>query len=233
MARRKGKKRQGGGLATLLFGTVLLVIFFPRFLPVVLILLGIFLVVAWLWWRRSRPKTATARELTERFAAVSTMSGGQFEIFVADHFRAMGRRTTVIGRTGDQGVDLIVEYEGKRLAVQCKNYKKRIGNRPVQEVYAGARHHRCELAWVVAPAGYTKGATELARSVGVTLYDADALRTWIRLVDQLEMEGRRAKKAQSGSTDMESVNASATAKQTDQRQRAVYHPHPDDPPPNG
>jgi HJR/Mrr/RecB family endonuclease len=46
----------------------------------------------------------------------------------------------------------------------------------VQEVYAGTRHHRCVEACVVAPAGYTRGAIALARSTGVSLYDADTLR---------------------------------------------------------
>jgi hypothetical protein len=58
--------------------------------------------------------------------------------------------------------------------------------RSVQEVYAGARHHRCTAAWVVAPEGFTKGAVELARSVGVSLCDAQSLRGWIRKIDAKE-----------------------------------------------
>ena len=50
------------------------------------------------------------------------MSGAQFEIFVADLFRAMGHRATVMGRSGDQGMDVIVDHGGERVAVQCKNY---------------------------------------------------------------------------------------------------------------
>jgi hypothetical protein len=57
----------------------------------------------------------------------------------------------------------------------------------VQEVFTGARHHRSTEACAVAPAGYTKGATELARSTGVSLYDADAIRRWIKKVDNLEL----------------------------------------------
>jgi restriction system protein len=66
------------------------------------------------------------------------MSGAQFEIFVADLFRAMGWRATVMGRSGDQGVDVIVDHGGERVAVQCKNNKRRVGNKPVREVYADA-----------------------------------------------------------------------------------------------
>jgi hypothetical protein len=119
------------------------------------------------------------------------MSGAQFEVFVAKIMRGLGYRATVLGGSGDQGVDVIATAGKERIAIQCKNYAKPVGNKPVQEVYAGARHHRCTAAWVVAPEGFTKGAVDLARSVGVSLHDAQALRGWIRQIDAKE----RAKNA--------------------------------------
>jgi hypothetical protein len=129
-------------------------------------------------------KTTSAKELAWRFETVRAMSGAQFELYVADLLRAMGHTTRVLGGAGDQGVDLIVDYFGERVAVQCKNYAKPVGNRPVQEVFAGARHHGCQQAWVVAPAGFTNGAFELARSVGVKLFDSASIRTWVGEVDK-------------------------------------------------
>jgi hypothetical protein len=123
------------------------------------------------------------------------MSGAQFELFVADLFRAMGHNASLLGGTGDQGVDVIVAYQGQHVAVQCKNYEKAVGNKPVQEVYAGSRYHGCNSAWVVAPAGFTKGAVELAQRVGVTLYDAQAIRTWIRRIDEKERDRGERKPA--------------------------------------
>jgi hypothetical protein len=113
------------------------------------------------------------------------MSGTQFELYVAGLLRAMGHNTTVLGGSGDQGVDLIVDYFGERVAVQCKNYAKPVGNRPVQEVFAGAKHHGCQQAWVVAPAGFTAGAFALARSVGVKLFDSASIRSWTSKVDKV------------------------------------------------
>ena len=131
------------------------------------------------------PKTPTAKELTWRFETVRAMSGAQFELYVAGLLRAMGHNTRVLGGSGDQGVDLIVDYFGERVAVQCKNYAKPVGNKPVQEVYTGAKHHGCQQAWVVAPAGFTNGAFELARSVGVKLFDAGAIRAWLGEVEKI------------------------------------------------
>jgi restriction system protein len=94
----------------------------------------------------------------------------------------------VLGGAGDQGVEVIVNRRGERVALQCKNHKRAVGNRPVQEVFAGARHHRCVEACVVAPGGYTREAIALARSTGVSLFDVDSVRQWIRQVDKLEEE---------------------------------------------
>jgi restriction system protein len=190
----------------------------------VLVLVGIAVVVVWLVRRLSGPKTQTARELARRFELVRAMSGTQFEAFVADLFRAMGHRATVLGGAGDQGVDVIVSYEGRRVAVQCKNHKRAVGNKPVQEVYAGARYHRCQEAWVVAPSGYTRGARELARSTGVSLFAADSIGRWIRQVDRLEEQRERPEQTPPDATrgaDEEAVREA--------RKRASWHPHPDDP----
>jgi HJR/Mrr/RecB family endonuclease len=177
--------------------------------------------VAWHLW--SRTTTPTARELFLRFEAVRSMSGAQFEVFTADLFRALGHQAVVLGGAGDQGVDVIVNRRGERVAVQCKNHKRPVGNRPVQEVYAGAQHHRCVEACVVAPAGYTRGAIALARSTGVSLYDADTVRQWIRKVDKIEKERASASEIRDQNTPIKREIAEA-------RKRAVWHPHPDDPP---
>jgi restriction system protein len=190
-------------------------------------LIGLVAAVAWVAWRLwSRPTTKTARELSTRFQKVHSMSGTQFEIFVADLFRAMGHHVAVCGGGGDQGVDLVVNPRGDRIAVQCKNHAKPVGNKPVQEVYAGARHHRCVEAWVVAPAGYTRGAIDLAKSTHVSLHDGDSVHRWISKVDGLEKErGRRSEIIHPSPQ-----NAPVSNEMTEAANRAVWHPHPYDPP---
>ena len=93
----------------------------------------------------------------------------------------------------------------------------------MQEVYAGTRHHRCVEACVVAPAGYTRGAIALARSTGVSLYDADTLRQWIRKVDKMENE-------RASESEISDQNTPINREIAEARKRAVWHPHPDDPP---
>ncbi|MBA2714066.1 MAG: restriction endonuclease [Rubrobacteraceae bacterium] len=196
-----------------------------------LLLIGTVATVAWVAWRLwSRPKTPTAEELASRFEAVRLMSGTQFEVFVADLFKAMGHQVLMSGGVGDQGVDIVMNPRGRRIAVQCKNHVRPVGNKPVQEVYAGARHHRCVEAWVVAPAGYTRGALDLAESTHVSLYDADSVHEWIREIDTLEKE--RASGTPSEIIDPSPQYTSANTEMTETGKRAVRHPHRDDPPKN-
>jgi restriction system protein len=191
-----------------------------------LLLIGSLVAIASVaWYLGNRPTTPTARELASRFEAIRSMSGAQFEVFMADLFRALGHRAVVLGGAGDQGVDVIVNRRGGRVAVQCKNYKRPVGNRPVQEVFAGARHHRCVEACVVAPAGYTRGAIALARSTGVSLYDAGTVRQWIKQADRLEQE--RASQADS---EVKHDDMPLSKEITETRMRADWYPHPDDPP---
>jgi restriction system protein len=192
-----------------------------------LVLLGTVAAVIWLALPVPGPKTPSARELASRFEVVRAMSGRQFEFFVAELFGAMGHRVTMLGGAGDQGVDIIVSYHGERVAVQCKNYRRAVGNKPVQEVFAGARHHSCQQAWVVAPAGFTRGAHELARSTGVSLHDANSIGRWIRQVDKLEKKRARANEGQP-----KRANATVAANEraiAEARKRASWYPHPDDP----
>jgi restriction system protein len=176
------------------------------------------------------PTTPTALELSRRFEEVRFMSGAEFEVFVADLFEAMGHRVMVLGRTGDQGVDIVVNPRGKRIAVQCKNHSKPVNNKAVQEVYAGAKHHRCVEAWVVSPAGHTRGAIELARSTDVTLCDAETVRKWIKNVDRIEKERESETDSETGPAPPNNTPVNEAI--TEARKRAVWHPHPDDPPKN-
>jgi predicted helicase len=110
---------------------------------------------------------------------IARMSGPEFERYMGSVFEALGYKATILGGAGDQGVDLLLQKENECIAVQCKNYQQPVGNKPIQEVYAGARHHAAHHAWVVAPAGYTKWAEQLARSTGVALYARVHIEKWV------------------------------------------------------
>ncbi len=188
---RRSSKDQGGGLfilAIVVFGLLSYAATYVGWPAVIVALLVVAVFIGRFLIRKATLSTPKAQDLQLSLQNVGAMSGGQFEVFMAQVLRALGYRTTVLGGSGDQGVDIIAVGKDGKVAVQCKNYNKAVGNKPVQEVYAGARHHGCNVAWVVAPKGFTNGAVELARSVGVSLYDSQTIRAWIRQIDAKERE---------------------------------------------
>jgi hypothetical protein len=80
----------------------------------------------------------------------------------------------------------------------------------------------------VAPAGYTKGAVELAESTDLLLFDADSVRRWIRKADKLEKE--RAGETASEIRDSPAEITPISKEIAEASRRAIWHAHPDDPP---
>lgn len=131
----------------------------------------------------SKPKTAPIRHSPRApsMAHIDKMEGHEFEQFTADLLRKLGyERVEVTPGSGDQGVDVIAVKNGKRYAIQCKRYAQKLGNKPVQEVFAGKTIYGCSIAVVLTNNYFTEGAKEAAKATGVELWDRDTLR---RLMD--------------------------------------------------
>ena len=68
------------------------------------------------------------------------MNGHKFEYKCARMLRRKGfHHVVVTKKSGDQGVDIIAYKHFSKYAVQCKYYSYPVGNKAVQEVYAGGK----------------------------------------------------------------------------------------------
>lgn len=90
------------------------------------------------------------------------LRGIDFEKYVARVFQHLGYETEETPKSGDQGVDLVVIYGTKRIAIQIKGYYNSVDNSAVQEVVAGMRFYRCSQSCVVTNSRFTKSALDLA-----------------------------------------------------------------------
>lgn len=105
--------------------------------------------------------------------------GHDFEHWVAAQLVKAGWTASVTQASGDDGVDVIAERDGITVAVQCKRYAGSVGNKAVQEVYAGMKHMQLDRAVVISTGQYTKSAQKLANSTGVFLLsEHDILHMW-------------------------------------------------------
>lgn len=110
-----------------------------------------------------------------------SMEGHDFEYFCADLLNHNGfRNVSVTQGSGDQGIDIIAEKEGVLYGVQCKCYSSDIGNKAVQEAFAGKTFYGCHVAAVLTNRHFTKSAIELAQVNKVLLWDREKLDSFIR-----------------------------------------------------
>ncbi len=100
---------------------------------------------------------------------INHKKGLKFENLCFQKFRSQGWQVKETPVSGDQGVDLIASIGDLRLCIQCKDHQKAIGNKAVQEVYAGKKYWSGTHAILISRSGFTKAAQKLALSSKVIL----------------------------------------------------------------
>ena len=112
----------------------------------------------------SDSSVSASLKIRRRFSKIfwRRLSGEGWEGFLADLFKAHGYNVELTKVSGDQGVDLIVQYSRVRLAVQAKGYSGSVGNAAVQEAVAGRIFYNCSHCAVITNSTFTKSARELA-----------------------------------------------------------------------
>lgn len=109
-----------------------------------------------------------------------TMEGHDFEYYCADLLKNNGfYNVSVTQGSGDQGIDVLAEKGGIKYGIQCKCYSKDIGNKAVQEAFAGKTFYHCHVAAVLTNRYFTRSAKELASINQVLLWDRDQLEKFI------------------------------------------------------
>jgi HJR/Mrr/RecB family endonuclease len=101
------------------------------------------------------------------------MRDDEWEDYLAEVCRTLGAKVERTGRSGDQGVDLVVEFGDRRIAVQAKGYYHVVNSAAVQQAVAGMAHYRCNACAAITNSRFTPGAKELAASNRCTLISED------------------------------------------------------------
>lgn len=95
--------------------------------------------------------------------------GENFEQVIMQIYGDLGYDVETTPHKGDQGVDLFLFKEDEKIAVQCKRFRNSVGNKAVQEVFAGMHFYNCTKAMVVTCSIFTRGAIKLAEALNVEL----------------------------------------------------------------
>jgi restriction system protein len=105
-----------------------------------------------------------------------SLSGVEFETYIAKLLRSRGYDVRGTPKTGDQGADLIAKKDGRTFIIQAKRYQGIVGNRAVQEVNSAVDFYGGDEGWVITNSTFTPSAVALAQKTNVKLIDGPALR---------------------------------------------------------
>lgn len=104
------------------------------------------------------------------------MSWHDFELLVGEHFRRQGFKVQETSGGPDGGVDLILEKNGAKYFVQCKQWKAyKVGVKIVRELLGVMISEGATGGFVITSGQFTKDALQFAQENNITLIDGREL----------------------------------------------------------
>lgn len=134
--------------------------------------------VSWLRARRTRELLDTRRGLDD----IAALGWRDFERLVGEAYRRKGYTVEETGLGGaDGGIDLVLRRDGKRILVQCKQWRReKVPVNVVREMYGLLAHHRANAVHIAALGGFTPDAARFATGKPIELVDGATLLAMIR-----------------------------------------------------
>lgn len=101
------------------------------------------------------------------------IDGRGFELGVAKVLLEKGCSVKHTGSSwGDEGVDLVLQKDNKKIIIQCKAFKNYVSAGFVRELYGTLMHQKADEAWLVVTSGFYSGAKEFAYNKPIKLLTA-------------------------------------------------------------
>lgn len=114
----------------------------------------------------------------------------KFEELIAVYFRQYGYQVDHTGRTGDHGVDLIVQTpDNGKWIVQCKRWKGAVGEPLVRDLYGAMFHEGASRAFLMTTGTFTQAATAWVLGKPIILYDGEGL---VKLIKRTQKQNRQS-----------------------------------------
>jgi restriction system protein len=116
--------------------------------------------------------------------SIAALGWRHFEQLVGEAFRRQGYTVEETGLGGaDGGIDLVLRKNGRRVLVQCKQWRRRqIPVNVVREMAGLLAHHRADEVKIVCSGSYTRDAADFAQGKPIELIGGEELLRMIREV---------------------------------------------------
>ena len=97
------------------------------------------------------------------------ISDAEFEEEVGKWYKDKGYKVKVTKKSGDGGVDIILQKDGDTSYVQCKQWKEYVPVSIVRELFGVMSLHKVKKGNIVCLKGGTKGANDFAAECGIRI----------------------------------------------------------------
>lgn len=114
-----------------------------------------------------------------RYNQLGGMPPDEFEGLIGNLFRRTGYLVEQTGKTGDEGVDLVLKKAGKTAIVQCKRYSGTVSQSVVRDLYGAMVHNHASSAYLVTTGTISLPAQQWAQGKPIHLVDGSGLIEWI------------------------------------------------------
>lgn len=106
---------------------------------------------------------------------IDSMSGADFEHYVAHLLTKQGYSKVSLTEQYDYGVDIVAEKDGIRWGIQVKRYSGMVKAEAVRQVVTGLRLYGCDRAMVITNSTFSNVAKRLAEGNDCVLIDRSEL----------------------------------------------------------
>ena len=125
------------------------------------------------------------KKLDQTVEQLSNLSPREFEEWFADLLEELGyEKVTLTPSSNDEGIDILAENRGLKVAVQCKNWKGKVGRPEIQAFLGAMQHAEMQRGLFVITGLFTAGAEKMASEHSIELIGHNALTDLIQKVRQ-------------------------------------------------
>jgi len=114
------------------------------------------------------------RYIKYKLSHVDTMTGLEFEKYVAKYLQKQGYKTKLTEKY-DLGIDIVAIKDGVRYGVQIKRHKGVVGANAVRQAVTALNIYNCDSAMVITNSYFSKTAIKLAESNNCILLGREGL----------------------------------------------------------
>ena len=114
-----------------------------------------------------------------RLQDIQNISPVQFEKLIGMLFQKMGFSVLTTSITRDEGIDLVLDKNGKTSIVQCKRFNGSVGQPIIRDLYGTMIHNRAYDAYLITTGTFSLPAKSWASGKPIHLVDGSMLIEWI------------------------------------------------------